>query len=44
MLKDIVGASPLGDYRVHVVFEDGVEGEVDVSEVVPFECVFAPLG
>lgn len=43
MLKDIVDARALGDYRVHVVFEDGVEGEVDVSALVPFEGVFAPL-
>ncbi|MCI0441082.1 MAG: DUF2442 domain-containing protein [Chloroflexi bacterium] len=43
MLKDIVEAQPTRDYRLHLRFEDGVEGEVDVAEMVRFEGVFAPL-
>jgi hypothetical protein len=30
-------------YRLHLRFEDGVEGIVDVTEFVPFTGVFAPL-
>jgi Protein of unknown function (DUF2442) len=43
MLKDVVEVEALGGYRLRLRFEDGVEGAVDVSKVVPFEGVFAPL-
>ena len=43
MLKDIIEVRPTGDYRLRLRFEDGVEGEVDVAELVRFEGVFAPL-
>jgi hypothetical protein len=43
MLKDVVEVEPVGGYRLRLRFEDGAEGEVDVSTVVPFEGVFAPL-
>lgn len=43
MLKDIVQVSVVGAHRLHLKFEDGVEGEVDVAQIVPFEGVFAPL-
>jgi hypothetical protein len=43
MLKDVVEARPLEPYRIFIRFEDGVEGVVDVSTLVPFEGVFAPL-
>ena len=43
MLKDVVEVKAVGDYRLMLRFEDGAEGEVDVSTVVPFEGVFAPL-
>ncbi len=43
MLKDVVGVEATGEYRLHVEFEDGVAGEVDVAALVPFEGVFAPL-
>lgn len=43
MLKDIVDVCPLEDYRLGLRFEDGVEGVIDVAELVPFEGVFAPL-
>ncbi len=29
MLKDVVEVRPLGGYRVHLCFEDGVEGALD---------------
>jgi len=43
MLKDIVEVRPLDDYRLALRFNDGVEGVVDVAELVHFEGVFAPL-
>jgi hypothetical protein len=43
MLKDIVEARTLIDFRVHLRFEDGVEGEVDLARLIRFEGVFAPL-
>ena len=43
MMKDVVEAKPLAGFRLHVRFEDGVEGEVDLKELVRFEGVFAPL-
>jgi hypothetical protein len=43
MLKDIVEAWVLDGYRVHLRFEDGVKGDVDLGSVIRFEGVFAPL-
>jgi hypothetical protein len=43
MLKDVVDVQPMGDYRLLLRFEDGVEGEVNVAELIQFKGVFAPL-
>jgi len=43
MLKDIVAVRPLDDHRLHLRFEDGVEGIVDISKEIRFTGVFAPL-
>jgi hypothetical protein len=43
MLKDIVAVHPLDGYRLQLRFEDGIEGTVDVSELIEFSGVFAPL-
>jgi hypothetical protein len=43
MLKDITAVWPLDGYRLRLRFEDGIEGGVDISEVVQFTGVFAPL-
>ena len=43
MLKDIVEASVVDEYRVYLRFEDGVEGEVDLAEMIEFTGVFAPI-
>lgn len=43
MLKDIVSVKPLEGYRLHLRFEDGVEGIVDVAALVEFKGVFEPL-
>ena len=43
MLMDIIGARALGDYRLHLRFEDGVEGVVDLAPHLSFQGVFEPL-
>lgn len=43
MLKDIVAAHALEPYRLRLEFEHGVAGEVDLTRLVRFEGVFAPL-
>lgn len=43
MLKDVVAAHAVEGHRIHVRFEDGVEGEVDLAGPVEFRGVFAPL-
>ena len=43
MIKDIIEVKQLDGYRLHLRFEDGVEGSIDVSEIVEFTGVFAPL-
>jgi hypothetical protein len=43
VLKDIVDVQPLDGYRLKLRFEDGIEGVVDVAQLVPFTGVFAAL-
>jgi hypothetical protein len=43
MLKDVTEAQALGDHRLFLRFEDGVEGETDLSEWLEFTGVFEPL-
>ena len=43
MLRDIVAVRPLDGSRLWLRFEDGVEGEINVQELVQLEGVFAPL-
>jgi hypothetical protein len=43
MLQDVTGVECLTDYQLRLRFEDGVEGVIDVSELVTFTGVFAPL-
>ena len=43
MLKDIVEVQPLDDYQLKIRFEDGAEGIIDLTQIVPFSGVFAPL-
>lgn len=43
MLKDVVKVEYMDGYRLHLCFEDGIEGVIDVSERLPFTGVFAPL-
>jgi hypothetical protein len=34
MLKDIIRVRPLKDFRLHLEFEDGIEGEVDIRKLI----------
>jgi hypothetical protein len=43
MLIDIVEARVVEDHRLYLRFADGVEGEVDLSRLIRWEGVFAPL-
>jgi Protein of unknown function (DUF2442) len=43
VLRDVVSVEPLDDYRLRVRFDDGVEGVVDVTQLVTFTGVFEPL-
>ncbi len=43
MLKDIVSVRPVSGSRLRLVFDDGVEGEVDLAKLIPFEGVFSQL-
>jgi hypothetical protein len=43
MLKDIVEARAIGGYRLYIRFEDGVDGEINLEELVEFKGVFEVL-
>jgi hypothetical protein len=43
MLKDVIAVRPLDGYRLHLCFEDGVEGVIDLAKTISFTGVFAPL-
>jgi hypothetical protein len=42
-MKDVVEVKPLTTFRLFIRFEDGLEGDVDLNDLVRFEGVFAPL-
>lgn len=43
MLHDVVSVEPAGDRRLRVRFDDGVNGVIDVAQMVQFTGVFEPL-
>lgn len=43
MLRDVVEVSALEGHRLAVTFDDGVQGVIDIADLVPFEGIFAPL-
>jgi hypothetical protein len=43
MSHDILEVQPLGGYRLCIRFDDGALGTIDVSELVAFRGVFAPV-
>ena len=42
MLRDVVEVEPVGDYRLRLKFDNGVEGELDFAKLLSFRGVFAP--
>jgi len=42
-IPDLVSCSHLGGHRLHLRFDDGVEGQIDLSRVLRFDGIFAPL-
>ena len=43
MFYDIVGVEPLPKYRLHLRFDDGTEGELDLQSQISLTGVFEPL-
>ena len=43
MLKDVVEVRSIGGYRIHLRFEDGVEGDLDLGSMIEFKGIFAAL-
>ena len=43
MLKDISSVQPLDNYQLYLKFEDDQEGVVDISQLIEFTGIFAPL-
>jgi hypothetical protein len=43
MLKDVISVQPLEAYQLHLRFEDGIEGVIDISKLISFSGIFSPL-
>jgi len=43
MVKDITAVKPIKDYQLHLTFEDGIEGIVDLAEIIKFSGIFELL-
>ena len=43
MLVDVVDAHVIAGHRIYLRFEDGLDGELDLFPLIPFEGVFAQL-
>ena len=43
MLKDVVEVRSIGGYRIHLRFEDGVEGDLDLGSMIEFKGIFATV-
>jgi hypothetical protein len=42
-IPQITKVAPAGKYCLRLTFDDGAEGEIDVSKLIKFRGVFAPL-
>jgi Protein of unknown function (DUF2442) len=43
MLKVLTHVQALPDYHLHLRFEDDTEGTVDLTHIISFSGIFAPL-
>ena len=41
--SDVIKVAVLKDYVLHLQFDDGSDGYVDISKLVPFKGIFEPL-
>ena len=39
----ITAVKPIKDYQLHLTFEDGIEGIVDLADIIKFSGIFEPL-
>ena len=42
-LVDVIEVEVLKNYELHLKFDDGSDGNIDISKVIPFKGIFAPL-
>jgi hypothetical protein len=42
-IPQITKVEPVGEYCLHLTFDDGAEGEIDISKLIKFRGVFEPL-
>ncbi|MES2141853.1 MAG: DUF2442 domain-containing protein [Pseudomonadota bacterium] len=40
---DVIRVKVLKDYELYLQFDDGSQGNVDISKLIPFKGVFEPL-
>lgn len=40
---DVIRVEVLKDYTLHLEFDDGSKGSVDISKLIPFKGIFTPL-
>ncbi len=43
MLYDVTEVKVIKNYILYLRFENGVEGEVDISKIIPFKGIFSKL-
>jgi hypothetical protein len=43
MLPSVVSVTQTGPYRLKLRFDDGAEGEIDITKMTTFDGVFEPL-
>jgi hypothetical protein len=43
MLKDIIHVQALPNHQLHLQFEDGIAGTIDLTQIITFSGIFAPL-
>ncbi|AFY40926.1 DUF2442 domain-containing protein [Nostoc sp. PCC 7107] len=43
MLKDIIAVQPKEGYQLYIKFEDNKQGIIDISKLISFTGIFAPL-
>jgi len=43
LIHDITSVRSLGEHRLHLVFDDGTKGDVDIARLIEFRGIFEPL-